>query len=174
MVLTDFEKKMKLHARKLIVVQIPVHPLLPKQQRSDDPICKMQMNTHSERPYHNTISIVFAASLLQVRHYQWPYPDNIRNHINKTRHREIIRDDGLSQCRTRRHPVPSLCILQTIYHELCHGEWVQTPKYGCNSSLEATLQKLEIKCGVFFELRTVPTSQVACKSLRQHMWTPCR
>ena len=131
-----------------------------------------RQNTHSGRPYHKTISIVFAASLFQVPHYQWPCPDNVCHHFNKARHREIIRDDGLKQCRTRNHPVPSLCTLQTIYHEFCHGEWIQTPKHGSSNSLEATHQLPEIKCGVFYELRTVPTFQIACKRLRQHKWTP--
>ena len=162
----------ELHASKLIVVQIPVHSVLLKQQRTDEPICKMRRNTHSERPYHKTISFVFAASLLQERHYQWPYPDNVCHHINKARHGKIIRDDGIAQRRTRRHPVPSLCTLRTIYHELRHGERVQTPKHGCSSLLEATLQKPEIKFGVFHELRTVLTSQIASKSLCQNMWTP--
>ena len=132
----------------------------------------MQTNTHSGWPYKKTICIVFAASLLQVWHYQWPCPDNLCHHINKARHGEIFCDDGLAQCRTRCHPVPSLCTLQTIYHEICHGKWVQTPKHWCSSSLEATLQKPDVKCGVFYELRTVSTSQIACKSLFQHMWTP--
>ena len=59
--LTDFYKKMELpelHARKLIVVQIPVHPLLLKQQRKDEPICGMRTNTHSKTRYHKTISLV--------------------------------------------------------------------------------------------------------------------
>ena len=96
--------------------------------------------------------------------FKWPYPDNVCHHINEARHGEIIREDGLAQCRMRRHPISSLCSLQTIYHELCHGEWVQTPKHGCSSSLEATFQKPEVKYGVFYELLMVPTSQIASKA----------
>ena len=44
-IITDFQKKMKqpeFHAARLIVVQIPVHPVLLKQQSSDEYIHMMQ------------------------------------------------------------------------------------------------------------------------------------
>ena len=91
------------------------------------PFAWCRQNTPSGRPYHKTISIVLAASLLQVRHHQRLYPDNVCHHINKAWHGEIVRDDGLAQCRTTRHPVPSLCTLQTIYHKLCHDNWSRLP-----------------------------------------------
>ena len=86
-------------------------------------------------------------------------------------HGEVICNDGLAQCATRRHPVPNLRTLQTVYHKLRHWERVQAPRHRCSKSLQATLQQPDFKRGVLHELGTIPTSKIVCKSLCQNMRT---
>ena len=78
--------------------------------------------------------------------------------------RRCVCNNRLSQSGTRRNPVPSLCALQALHHKFRHWERVETLKHRRSSPLE-------IKCGVLHELDTVPTSQIACKSLCQNMRT---
>ena len=67
MILTDFKKKKKqpeFHPGELVMVQVPVLSLLlKKHQKVMDTLPRCRQNTHRERPYHKTISFVFAASL---------------------------------------------------------------------------------------------------------------
>ena len=84
---------------------------------------------------------------------------------------EVVCNDGLSQCGTRRHTVPSFCALQAVHSEFCHGERATVPKHRHSSPLEATLHQPEINCGVLHEFGTVPISQIASKSLWQNMRT---
>ena len=55
----------ELHASKMIMVQIPVHPFLLNSKEGMSTFTWCRQNTQSGRLYHKTISMVFAASLLQ-------------------------------------------------------------------------------------------------------------
>ena len=69
MILTDFQKEMKqpeFHASKLIVEQLHVHPFLLNSKAVMSAFIWHKWNTYSERSYHKTISIIYAATLFQV------------------------------------------------------------------------------------------------------------
>ena len=167
-------KQPELHPGKLVMVQVPVHPLLLKTTKGDGHTLMKKANAHKKGPYHNTISIVFSASLFEVWHDQGPYPKNVRHHINKARHGQLIGDDGLAQRWTRSHPVSSFWSFQAVHNKFNQREWVEAPKDRRSSALKATFQKPQIKHRVFNQLRLVPTSHIACESLRKHMRTPMK
>ena len=167
-------KQPEFHPRQCVMVQVPVHPFLLKTTKGDGHTSTSQGNTHKERPYHKTISFVLAASFFEVWHNQGPYPNNVRHHINKTRHGQIICDDSLAQSWTRSHPVSIFCSFQPVDNKLSQGERVKALKDRRSSALKATVQQPQIECGVFNELRLIPTTQMACKSLCKHMQTPMK
>ena len=58
-------KQPELHPGKLVMVQVPVHPLL-KTTKGDGHTLMKKANAHKKGPYHKTISFVFAASIFEV------------------------------------------------------------------------------------------------------------
>ena len=59
-------KQTDFHPGELVMVQVAVHTLLLKTTKGDGHTFTRQANTHKERPYHKTISFVFAASFFEV------------------------------------------------------------------------------------------------------------
>ena len=86
-------KQPELHLGKLVMVQVPVHPLLLKTTKGDGHTLMKKANARKKGPYYKTISFVFSASLFEVWHDQGPYPNNVRHHINKARHGQLIGDE---------------------------------------------------------------------------------
>ena len=69
MIFTDFQTKLKqpeFHARKLIVVQTPVHPPSSKQQRNDEYIHMTQIKHPQWKTLPHDYHHHFVASLCQV------------------------------------------------------------------------------------------------------------
>ena len=158
-------KQPELHPGKLVMVQVPVHPLLLKTTKGDGHTLMKKANARKKGPYHKTISFIFSANLFEVWHDQGPYPNNVRHHINKARHGQLIGDDGLAQSWTRSHPVSSFCSFQAVHNKFSQWERVETPKDKRSSALEATLHQPQIKRGVYNYFCLVPTSKIISECL---------
>ena len=123
----------ELHSSQLVNIEVSIYLffLNMKTETSSDSDAKAE--TTKGKPYHKTIAAVFLASLLEVRDYERPNPDDVANNMHQPRQREVTCLNHFSQRLSRLHPITMLSAFESVQDEFSDQKAIGRPEY-CGSS----------------------------------------
>ena len=125
----------ELHFPQLVNVEITIYPLFLSMKTEISSGSHAKAETKGGKPYHETITAVLLASLLELKDNERPKPDDVANNIHQPRQRKVTCLNRPSQRLPRLHPITMLSGFESGSDEFSHRKGIELPEHSGSSLL---------------------------------------